>query len=130
MKKKIIIAGFLLTLGVAALVAAGLVLAHPFWDSDGDVTYPHIWGWNQNFTRPHWGYNGTYQSPWGNGTMPYSDGDEYYCPGPYWMDPESSEIAPYSPPDGVPRRDYGCGGLGGMMGRGGLQRRALSGWSG
>jgi len=130
LKTKIIIAGILLTLGAAALVAAGPVLAHPFWGADGDEAYPHMWGWGENFTMPHWGYNGNYTGPWGNGTMPYSDGDEYYCPGPYWAYPDSNQTAPYSPPEGAPRRGYGCGGYGGMMGRGGFQKQAPTGWSG
>jgi len=133
MKTKIIIAGILFSLGAIAIVASGPVLAHPFWGVDGDEAYSHMWGWGENFTMPHWRYNGNYTGPWGNGTMPYSDGDEYYCPGPYWADPDSNQTVPFYPPEDAPQRGYGCGRWGGkgvMMGRGSFQPRAPTGWSG
>ncbi len=135
MKTKIIIAGILLTLGAAALVAVGPALAHPYWVEDGRQFYPPMWGWSQNYTMPHWGINGTYTGPMWNGTgsMPYSSEEGYYCPGPYWVNSDANQTAPYTPPENAPQRGYGCGGAGGwggMMGRGGYSCRAPVGWSG
>ncbi|MBE0633156.1 hypothetical protein E4H04_08790 [Candidatus Bathyarchaeota archaeon] len=115
MKTKIIIAGILLTLGAAALVAAGPVLAHPYWVEDGRQFYPPMWGWSQNYSMPYLGEEG------------------YYCPGPYWANPDANQTAPYTPPENAPQRGYGCGdagGWGGMMGRSGYSGRAPVGWSG
>ncbi len=126
MKTKIIIAGILLSLGAVALVATGPVLAHPFWGTDSDESYPPMMDWSLNNTMPHrWG-NGTYPGPWWNGTMPYSDGN--YCPGPYLGNPDGDNNTPASP-ENPPQRGYGCGGprgWGGMMG----SHRAHAGWSG
>jgi hypothetical protein len=127
MKTKIIIAGILLTLGAAALVAAGPVLAHPYWGAETEA-YSHMWGWSQNYTMPYWGVNGTYTGP-----MPYLGEEGYYCPGPNWANPDANQTAPYTPPENAPQRGYGCGGAGGwggMMGRGGYSGRAPVGWSG
>jgi len=128
MKTKIIIAGILLTLGAAALVAVGPALAHPYWVEDGRQFYPPMWGWSQNYTMPHWGVNGTYTGP-----MPYLGEEGYYCPGPNWANPDANQTTPYTPPENVPQRGYGCGGVGsrgGMMGRGVFYRRGPAGWSG
>jgi hypothetical protein len=128
MRTKIIIAGLLLSLGAIALVAAGPVLAHPFWGTDSDEAYPPMMGWYSNYTTPSWGVNGTCPAPWWNDTLPYSNGDEYYCPGPYWGTPDGDGGAPANP-ESPPQRGYGCGGprgWGGMMG----YRRGPVGWTG
>lgn len=118
MKQKIIIAGLLLVVG-AALVVAVPVLGHPYWSEETEEYYPW-WDTNQTYPMPHW-ENGTYIGPRWNNTdqMPYW-GEGEYCPGPLWADPDE---LPQERPWG------GCGGMRGY-GRSTGSRRGSYRWTG
>ncbi|MCW4050263.1 MAG: hypothetical protein NWE89_11080 [Candidatus Bathyarchaeota archaeon] len=145
MKNKIFTVAMVLGVALTALVVVGPVLAHPYWENEeGEQIYLPWWGeYGENYTMPHWDLNGTYpMSYWyenGNQTYPYWNEDGTYCPGPYWATPdgEAPEGSPDQAPPVYPRRGYGCGGYGGIMGglwgsRGGFSSysRGSMGWSG